>query len=141
MNNILIDTGFWIALYDRRDSYNVVANDIFEYLTLGNVIIPYPSLYETINTRFVKNAPAMRSFKILLEKTNFQLMDDVDYKEFALESTFSFAYNSNRSLSLVDMVIRQMLADERLNISHLISFNQGDFQDICTRRNIQILSD
>jgi len=83
----------------------------------------------------------MRSFKILLEKSNFQLMDDIDYKEFALESTFSFAYNSNRSLSLVDMVIRQMLADERLNISHLISFNQGDFQDICTRRNIQILSD
>jgi predicted nucleic acid-binding protein len=141
MNNILIDTGFWIALYDSRDSFNVVANDMFEYLALGNVIIPYPSLYETINTRFVKNRLGMKSFKMLLERTNFQLLDDADYKEFALESTFDFAYNSNRSLSLVDMVIRQMLADERLKIDHLISFNQGDFVDICTRRNIRMLSD
>ena len=82
----------------------------------------------------------MKNFKILLERTNFQLLDDADYKEFALESTFGFAFNSNRSLSLVDMVIRQMLADERLKIDHLISFNQGDFVDICTRRNICILS-
>jgi predicted nucleic acid-binding protein len=140
MNNILIDTGFWIALYDRRDSYNRIANDMFDYLALGNVIIPYPSLYETINTRFAKNMPGMKNFKMLLERTNFQLLDDADYKEFALESAFNFAFNSKRSLSLVDMVIRQMLADERQKIDYLISFNQGDFVDICTRRNIGILS-
>jgi hypothetical protein len=84
--------------------------------------------------------PGMRNFKMLLERTNFLLLDDADYKEFALESAFDFAFNSNRSLSLVDMVIRQMLADERQKIDYLISFNQGDFVDICTRRNIHILS-
>jgi hypothetical protein len=47
----------------------------------------------------------------------------------------------NRPLSLVDTVIREMLSDESLKIDYLITFNIKDFIDVCSRRNITILSE
>jgi predicted nucleic acid-binding protein len=141
MNNILIDTGFWYALYNRRDSLYGKANEIYEYLSLGKVLVPYPSLYETINTRFAKDTQGLNDFKLLLERDNFELLDDNDYKTDALELTFNSALDLKRPFSLVDMIIRQMLSDEKLRVNYLISFNPGDFIDICGRRNITILSE
>ncbi len=141
MNNILIDTGFWFALYDKRDSYHLKANEIFEYLSIGNIIIPYPSLYETINTRFVKNKVGLSDFKQLLSKKDIHLLDDSAYKSDALNLTFDSSINKDKNYSLVDMVIRLILSDEKININYLISFNSSDFVDICNKRRIQILTE
>jgi predicted nucleic acid-binding protein len=141
MNNILVDTGFWYALYNERDSFYWKANEVSEYLSLGKVIIPYPSLYETISTRFTKNSQRLHDFKLLLERENFELFDDNDYKTDALELTFNSALDLKRPLSLVDMIIRQMLSDKNLRINYLFSFNPGDFVDICRKRDIKIISD
>jgi predicted nucleic acid-binding protein len=141
MKNILVDTGFWYALYNERDSiYHRKAIDMYEYLSLGKILVPYPSLYETINTRFAKNIQGLQEFKILLEKNNFEVLDDDDYKNDALELTFKSAISLKRPFSMVDIIIRQMLSDEKLSINYLISFNPGDFIDICMRRNIEIIS-
>jgi predicted nucleic acid-binding protein len=140
MKNILIDTGFWIALYNERDSMYRKANEMYEYFSSAKILLPYPSLYETINTRFAKNTKGLQDFKILLEKSNFELLDDNDYKTDALELTFKSALDFKRPLSLVDLIIRQMLSDEKLKVNYLISFNPGDFIDICMRRNIEIKS-
>jgi predicted nucleic acid-binding protein len=141
MNNILIDSGFWYALYDKRDSYYDKAQEIFEYFSIGNVLIPYPSLYETINTRFVKNEIGLRDFKLLITGQNVLLLDDQEYKSEALELTFKSALDLKKPFSLVDIIIRLMLADEKLRINYLISFNPGDFIDICGKRSISLLSD
>src|SRR4030042_1269773 len=80
MNNILIDTGFWFALYDKRDPNYWKATELFEYLSVGQIIIPYPSLYETINTRFVRNKQGLSEFKLLVYKSEVHLLDDSVYK-------------------------------------------------------------
>lgn len=141
MNNILIDTGFWYALYTERDEHYAKANKLVEYLEMGNILIPYPSLYETINTRFSKNIAGLRDFKTRLEQSNFELLEDEEYKSDAIELTFDSSLNLKKPISLVDMVIRQMLADDKLSINYLITFNPGDFIDVCTRRGIAIISE
>ncbi|NCO54003.1 MAG: hypothetical protein COS14_05115 [Bacteroidetes bacterium CG02_land_8_20_14_3_00_31_25] len=138
MTNILIDSGFWYALYNERDEHYNKANELIEYLTLGNIIIPYPCLYETINTRFAKNN--LSDFKLIIEKHSTILIEDNSYKSEALDLTFNSSIQLFKPYSLVDMVIRLMLEDETLNINYLISFNPEDFIDVCCKRRIEILS-
>ena len=139
MKNILIDTGFWFGLYDKRDNYYNQANELFEYLSLGQILIPYPSLYETINTRFAKNKEGIEAFEKLISKPEVILIDDKDYKNEALELTMNSSIRMNKPYSLVDMIIRLMLSDKNLKIDYLISFNPNDFFDVCSKKNIEIL--
>lgn len=139
MNNIIVDSGFWYALYDQRDQYHSEANELAEYLEMGNIVMPFPTLYESINTRFTRRVDWMKEFERLLSLTNVQLIDDAEYKDFALNHSFETTLLFNRPISLVDSVIRAMLDDNNLKIDYLLSFNVGDFIDICQRRNIAIM--
>lgn len=139
MNNIIIDSGFWYALYDPRDPYHKKANELVPYLEMGNILIPFPTLYEVINTRFTRRIQWMSAFNQLLSKGNVLLIEDSDYKAFSLELTFGNALAYKKPISLVDAIIRAMLDDNTLNIHGLITFNGEDFRDICTRRNIELL--
>ena len=141
MNNIIVDTGFWYAFYEERDKYHHQASKLFEYLSIGRIIIPFPSLYETINTRFAKNISYMESFKKLIESNNVVLVDDAPYKETALELTMNSSINFKKPYSLVDMIIRLMVSDIDMNINYLLTFNKGDFIDVCLPRQIEILSE
>jgi predicted nucleic acid-binding protein len=141
MNNILIDTCFWYGLYNKGDKYYAQSNRLVEYFSVGNIIIPYPTIYETINTKFTKNKDAINDFNKLLKRPQFYFIDDSDYKEAALRLTFDSAIKTNRNLSLVDMIIRLMLSDEKMNIDYLITYNIRDFIDICLQKKIEILSD
>ena len=53
--NLLLDSGFWYAFYDARDQYHEEATHFTEYLEFYNLLIPWPSLYETLDTRFVRH--------------------------------------------------------------------------------------
>lgn len=139
MNNILIDSGFWFGLYDKRDAYFNQANELYHYLSLGTILIPYPSLYETINTRFAKKKEGIEAFEKLINKPEVVLLDDNDYKSEALELTMNSAIRMNKPYSLVDMIIRLMLSDENLKIDYFISFNPYDFFDVCSKKGITIL--
>jgi predicted nucleic acid-binding protein len=139
MNNIIVDSGFWYALYDKRDQYYQEANELAEYLDMGNIVMPFPSLYESINTRFTRRSDWMEEFERLLGLNNVQLIDDTEYKDFALNHSFETTLLFKRPISLVDSVIRAMLDDKNLKIDYLLSFNVGDFIDICQRRDIEIM--
>lgn len=141
MNNILIDTGFWYGLYDRRDNFYHQANNLYEYLALGQILIPYPTIYETINTRFSKNKEGIESFEKLISEPNVILIDDSNYKGTALELTFNSSIRLNKPYSLVDMILRLILSDSTLKIDFLLSFNPEDFFDVCASRNISILTE
>jgi hypothetical protein len=45
---------------------------------------------------------------------------------------------SHRALSLVDAVLRLVLVDRNVKIDALITFNPGDFSDICQRSGIEV---
>ena len=136
MNNILIDSGFWYALFNERDEHYKTANKLFGYLDKGMIIIPFPSLYETINTRFSKRIDHMIKFEKIIERQNVVLLDDSSYKNSALKNTFAYSFKS-KNISLVDMIIRLIILDQ--NINYLLTFNKKDFIDICLKRRVSIL--
>ena len=141
MNNIIIDSGFWYALYEERDEYHDKAVELFEYLDMGKVVIPFPSLYEVMNTRFAKRVDYMESFKRFINSENVVLVDDSPYKDTALELTMDSSIILKKPFSLVDMIIRLMVSDVDMNIHYLLTFNKSDFIDVCLQRNVDILSE
>ena len=138
MNNILVDSCFWYALFDNSDEYHYKAQKMKDYLEFGNIILPFPILYETLNTRFSKKENWMSMFEEYKNRKNTFLIPDTEYRERALSNTFF--YKGKRPMALVDMSIRLMLEDINLNVNTLITFNVGDFIDICISKGIELIS-
>ena len=140
-NKVLIDTGFWFALYFPRDQYHEQALELFDLISINaSILIPWPTLYETLNTRFVKQKDVMRKFEKVLYNSETLLVDDKYLKDNALEAIFSDRFIFTRpKVSLVDAYIREIIADESFKIDYLFTFNPDDFRDICAYRKITIL--
>lgn len=139
--NVLIDTGFWYAYYDGRDSNHKEAQKIMELLEYHHILVPYPSLYETLDTRFCKRKEWVVHFSKLISSSRCILIQDNPYKETTLELSVNSSLNKNRPISLVDMVIRQMIDDINLKTDAVITFNMEDFADICRKKNKGCISD
>ena len=134
--NILLDTGYWIALCDAREGFHGEAADKFERFEGLGVILPWPCMYETCKTRFVRNGRAMRLFAQIVRGSRIQKVDDHRYRENAYDLTMeTFA---KRPTSLVDMVIRLMLDNVVLRVDGLLTTNPGDFNDVCRKRKIDM---
>lgn len=138
MNNILVDSCFWYALFDSSDAYHSKAQEMKDDLEYGNIILPYPILYETLNTRFSKRKEWMSSFDRYIRRDTTYLIPDGEYREKALSNTFFYSLERNRPMALVDISIRLMLEDVNLHIDTLITFNAGDFSDVCANKNIKL---
>ncbi len=136
--NVIADTGFWYALYEPRDPFFDNANEIVKLIENQNVLIPWPSLYETINTRFTKRKDYMQPFEVFINKPNVNLINDEEYKEKALQLSFAYSKTGKRTFSLVDIILREILSDISFKIDYLLTFNTGDFIDICNKRKIEI---
>ena len=103
------------------------------------IAFPWPILYETIDTRFVKNSVGMTRLNMLLKSPKTVLIDDTSYRDSALNVTIREPQDPLRPISLVDMVIRFILDDPNVRIDALLTFNESDFADICRKRRIEIL--
>lgn len=136
--NIIVDTGFWFALYEPRDTFYNEANEIAELIGDQNILLPWPTLYETINTRFAKRKDYMHAFEIFVNKSNVSLVNEEEYKENALKLAFEYSKIGKRSFSLVDIILREILSDDSYKIDYLLTFNSSDFIDICIKRKIEI---
>ena len=134
---IIIDTCFWYAFYDATDSYHAEAETKANYLENSTILLPWPCLYETVNTRFAKNTAAIKQFEALLRRSHVERISDQPYRETALEAVFRSA--SFRSMALVDMVIRLILEDIDVRKHGLLTFNQKDFVDLCRKHQIELL--
>lgn len=137
MINVIVDSCFWYALYDERDEHHAMALKLSENLDGCRLIIPFPTLYETLNTRFAKNRN-IKIFRDFISSDKCFLLHDDEYKQEVLQHTLLSSIERGRPLSLVDMIIRMMLEDVSLNIGGLISFNPGDFIDVCQQHNISL---
>jgi len=137
---VLADTGFWIAVYDQRDAHHAAANSIMDSMTGGTFLFPWPLYYEVLRTRFVGRPGWVEGFLRVRKAGRLYVLDDCKYRDRALETTLDLA-RSGRRLSLVDVIIRLVLDDRQLRIRELITFNVGDFRDVCTRRSVAIRSE
>lgn len=134
---VIIDTGFWYAFYDATDDFHKEAEEKADYLETMTVLVPWPSLYETVNTRFAKNSTGIKRFEALLRKDHVERISDEPYRESALEAVFKTA--GLRSMALVDMVIRLILDDINVRKHGLLTFNHKDFVDLCRKHRIEML--
>jgi predicted nucleic acid-binding protein len=141
MEYILIDTGVWIALFDRKDQHRKQAEKISEYFELFHLILPWPTLYETLRTKIMRRPRLVRDFDFegFLKRPSTSLLDDGPYRGAALEMCFESVFRKHRPLSLVDCLIRLILEDRNVKITSLATFNYADFSDVCQQRRIEIL--
>jgi predicted nucleic acid-binding protein len=130
---VLIDTGFWFAIYYKGDQYHKEATAIYNKIQNSQILIPWPTLYEVLNTDFINERIWVENFEKLLKKNNVKRIDDTKYKELALEESMSKSVEKG-NISLVDGIIRQMLSDLDIKIEYFVTFNHKDFIDILKKR-------
>jgi len=138
-NRILVDTGFWYAVFDKKDCHRDQAAAMLDNYfdkTAYEIVVPFPTMYELLRTKFVKNKAALDEIKQMFQSGQIIKIHDDKYRSAALDMTLN---ERKRNISLVDNIIRLMLEDKTLMPKGLITFNIGDFQDICVKNGIEIL--
>ena len=141
---IVVDSCFWFGLVDVYDEHHVRAADIFEVIkNNAEFIIPFPTLYETLNTRLLRpmnrgNLSRVETLtaKLKGEPNRYIKIKDTPYIDAAYSKTIE---NNRRGLSFVDNIIREMILDRSLKIERVLTFNVGDFADICGETPIYCL--
>ncbi len=139
MERALIDTGFWYALFNPRDDNHASAQYASEMLEHCVIVIPWPTLYETVRTRLVRNAMMLQLFENYLKDLRVEFLPDDDYRDSALELSFRSSLHRRRPLSMVDCLLRLLIEDSNVNVDYLVTFNHQDFSDVCTRHRVEIL--
>lgn len=135
----LVDTGYWYALLDERDQHHSAAIAKSEQLLRLQYLIPWPVMYETLCTRFVRRPIAVQKFEAILKKANAVQVDDCRYRNSALAITLDTTKAHPNKISAVDSVLRLVLDDPSSRIDCMFTFNPSDFLDVCLRRNVQII--
>jgi predicted nucleic acid-binding protein len=138
-DRILVDTSYWIALFDKRDKSHEKALANTEYLLWLDVLIVWPIVYETFRTRFVRHPEWVTRLEEILKQPNFVFMDDAPYRDDALWLTLEFATRDFRPVSMVDMLCRLVISDGSVNVKYLLTTNTADFVDVCLASNVEIL--
>jgi hypothetical protein len=64
------------------------------------------------------------------------IIDDKPYRDSAVDEMLTAALQQARSLSLVDCVLRGLLRDINVRVDAFMTFNEGDFADVCRARSI-----
>ena len=135
---VLVDTGFFIALFNERDGHHESALKMAEWLDVMSIILPWPILYETLNTRFVRRPERLERFDAIVHSPETELLDDCPYRVESLKNVLAMREGRN-SLSLVDFVLCQIIEDVNVSISAMLTFNERDFQTVCQLHNVELL--
>lgn len=143
MNRVLVDTGVWYAIFDPRDAqalrYPKSVKKLSSLVETSSVVVPWPTVYETLCTSFVRKNLSLRQFERRLKAPNITFVEDEPYRDEAFTLSIQSSLRRNRTLSMVDCVLRLMLDDVKMRISYLATYNDGDFVDVCRRRNIELI--
>lgn len=139
MEYALADTGLWYAMFDRHDPHHGEATEKADVLDLFQIVLPWPTLYETLRTKFVRNSLALGQFERFLKRPNVTYLDDAAFRDAALEMAFESSLRRRRPLSMVDCLIRLLLEDVNTRVSYLVTLNERDFADVCRRKGVEII--
>lgn len=135
---LLVDTSFLYALHNDRDEFHESAKAKQNWLDDLPVILPWPVLYETLNTRFVGRPGAMDWFDRLVLSPSTELLDDSRYRSACYNSVHVTA-RRGRHLSLVDTVLRAIIEDSNVAVQAMLTFDPGDFVDVCRQHSVELL--
>src|SRR5947209_6988308 len=127
MDSVLVDTGVWYAIFDARDERSAEGARKAELIEMLQVVVPWPTMYETLRTRFVKNKPALGRFERFLKGRQVVYLDDAGYRDEAFELSFEWSLRRKRPISMVDWIIRLVIDDVNVRLAYLATFNANDF--------------
>src|SRR5437899_2555441 len=140
MESVLVDSGVWYAMFSKRDQYYAEGAKKAELIEMFRVVIPWPTMYETLRTRFVRDTLALDQFERYLKSHDIVYFDDEEYRLQAFELSFDSSLRDKRPISMVDWIIRLMLLDDKNpHFSFLATFNVNDFRDVCEQRGVEII--
>lgn len=139
MEYALADTGVWYGVFDDRDQWYREALKKAEYFEYVQIVIPWPTLYETLRTTFVKNVRALQQFELFLKSPNVLFLDDTSYRDKAFDLSLDSSLRRKRPLSMVDCLLRLLIDDPTIKIDYLFTFNACDFIDTCQKNRVEIL--
>jgi predicted nucleic acid-binding protein len=149
MKGFIADTGYLIALYDPSDDNRNVSRakasfrELFEE-TENSLLLTWPILYETLNTRLSKRMDMVihieNEWRKLRSNNQLGFIDDQPFREASLiEWQNEIARKGHyRPLSLVDRVLRNAILNPSSKIHALLTFNRKDFEDVCNERSVEI---
>ena len=147
MKRVLVDANFWIGLTDKREKHHASAESFFEEMVRRRdpVVLPWPCVYEVFRSRSVKSSDIFLAFDAALRALSHasvagcEKIGDEQYRTGAWLNYDEMQIRKQwRKLSFVDLVLRQMLVDDALDIGVLVTADVGDFQDICVKRRIRL---
>jgi predicted nucleic acid-binding protein len=139
MQYALADTGLWYAMFDQHDQYHSQAKGKVEILDASRIVLPWPTLFETLRTRFVRNTVALGRFERFLKTPNIIYLDDSPFRHAAMELALESSLRQKRPLSMVDCLIRLLIEDVNTRIGYLATFNVRDFADVCRINGVEII--
>ena len=136
---VLVDTGFFIALFNERDQHHASARRLEEWLDFVPIVLPWPILYETVNTRLARRPQNLAKFGAIVRLPETLLLDDAPYREDSFAAVL--AQNPARGpLSLVDAVLCNVIEDVNVPISAMLTFNDRDFLTVCHENNVELIN-
>ncbi len=126
-------------MFAPGDSYAGDVDEKADVLDRCQIVLPWPTMYETLRTKFVRKTPALQQLRNYLTHPRVQYLDDVPYREQAMELAFSSALSARRPLSMIDCLLRLIMDDATVKIDLLATFNVRDFVDVCRKRRIELI--
>ena len=138
-HRLLVDSGFFFALFNPRDQRHEDACEKQEWLDILALVMPWPTLYETVNTRFVRQRETIARFESIMRAPGTEFLDDNPYRLAAYSYTIGQAKTRHHALSLVDSVLCAILDDVNVRIDAMLTFNHRDFADVCRTQNVELL--
>lgn len=149
MKRVCVDSGFLFAFYHQRDDAHGRAVTLVEeyFETAKNIIVlPWPVMYESLNTDFVSNPRQIEEIKrdLMRWRTNQRLefIDDQKFRDGALEDCLNKAgpiSARHRLPSLVDRVLIAMLDDPSLYIKAVMTNDIPAFANVCKRNRKELI--
>ena len=136
---VRVDSGFFVALFNQRDRYHASARQLEEWLDLVPIVLTWPILYETMNTRLARRPEILAKFGAIARSPETVLLDDSPYREGSFAAVLAQDAASVR-LSLVDAVLCRIIEDANVPISAMLTFNVRDFVGVCHRHNVELLN-
>ena len=129
---LLVDTGFFFALDNEDDPHHVAALERQEWLEEFDVVIPWPVLYETMNTRFSRRRRrgVVSRFHVVVARQGTLLIDDSPYRHGAYGRAVQPPMRA-APVSLVDAVLLAIIEDVNVPFAAMLTFNLRDFGVVC----------
>jgi predicted nucleic acid-binding protein len=141
MKTIILDTGYWIALFnpEKEKEKQKTVEEVTRLIDENNysILIPFPTLYEFLNSKLSRKKDRV-NLVIELSKNKYKKIYDDKYRDKALKKfSDQFSYSIS-DISLVDEVIKEMIEDDKLRTDSIVTFDEA-LKNYALSMNLEVI--